>query len=163
MDGIVGDELGQPHPYGRQFGRSVLKLGLKIGPQRREIAALRALGAAQLQLCQRQLVFDFDAVEDPSRVLPRLVHQMDRAGADHGQHKKARRQQQDLADHASARGVRPHKFHGRAELKDPPAGNPPMPANAGHGRRVPGDWNFFGVVQPVGGWPARYCSSQWIW
>ena len=62
----------------------------------------------QLQLRERQLVFHFNGVENPARILPRPVHQMDRTGADEGQHDEARREQQDLSNRALALGVRRH-------------------------------------------------------
>ena len=108
LNRVVADQLAQSRQCRRELGSGFLEIGLKIRQQCREKTALRAFGAAQLQLGERYLVFDFNGVNDPARVLPRLVHQIDRAGADNRQHHEARRKQQDLADRAAARGVRPH-------------------------------------------------------
>jgi len=55
-------------------------------------------------LSQRYLALDLKRANDPARIVPRLVYQMNRAGADHGQHHKARDQQQDMPNRAAARG-----------------------------------------------------------
>ena len=81
---------------------------LEIRQRRRKITTLRAFGAAQLQLNERYLVFDFNGVDDPARILPRLVDQIDRTGADYSQHNDARRKQQDLSHRAPALDVRRH-------------------------------------------------------
>jgi hypothetical protein len=108
LNGVVADELAQPLQRRRQLGGGGFKVGLKIGQQSREIAALRAFRTAQLQLRERQLVFDFDGVKNPARVLTRPVYQIDRTGADDGQHHEPRREQQDLPDRAPALAVRRH-------------------------------------------------------
>ncbi len=50
LNGVVADKLAQPLQGRRQLGGGVFKIGLKIRQQSREIAALRAFGATQLQL-----------------------------------------------------------------------------------------------------------------
>ena len=50
LNGVVADKLAQPLQGRRQQGGGVFKIGLKIRQQSREIAALRAFGATQLQL-----------------------------------------------------------------------------------------------------------------
>ena len=86
----------------------MLKIGQKIRPQCREVAALRAFGTPQLQLDERYLVFNLNGVHNPARVLARLVHQMDRTGADGGQHQESRRKQQDVPHRALALGISGH-------------------------------------------------------
>ncbi len=108
LNGIVADKLAQPCLGWRELGRGLLKIGLKIRQQRRKIAALRAFGATQLQLNQRQLVFHFNGADNPARVLARPVHQMDRTGADDRQHHEARRKQDDLPNRAPTRCLRRH-------------------------------------------------------
>ena len=108
LNRIVADELAQPRQRRRQFGEGLLKIGLKIRPQCREVAALRAFGAPQLQLDERYLVFNLNGVHNPARVLARLVHQMDRTGADGGQHQEPRRKQQDVPHGALALGISGH-------------------------------------------------------
>ena len=86
----------------------MLKIGPKIRPQGREVATLRAFGPPQLQLDERYLVFNLKGVQNRARVLSRLVYQMDRSGADDGQHQEPRRKQQDVPDGALALGVSGH-------------------------------------------------------
>jgi hypothetical protein len=89
-------------------GCSFLEIGLKIGLQCQKETALRAFGPAQLQLREGYLIFGFNGVHNPARVIPRLVHQIDRTGADNSQHHEARRKQQDLAGRTPARGITRH-------------------------------------------------------
>jgi hypothetical protein len=108
LNRIVADELAQPRQRRRQFGEGLLKIGSKVRPQCREVAALCAFGAPQLQLDERYLVFDLKGAQNPARVLARQVHQMDRTGADGGQYQESRRKQQDVAHGALAPGISGH-------------------------------------------------------
>ena len=95
LERIVACKLAQPRQCRCKSRGSFLEIGLEIRQRRRKIATLRAFGAAQLQLNERYLVFDFNGVDDPARILPCLVDQIDRTGADNSQHNDARRKQQD--------------------------------------------------------------------
>ena len=63
MNRIVADELAQLRQRRRQFGSGLLKIGLEIRPQCREVAALGAFGTPQLQLDERYLVFNLQGVQ----------------------------------------------------------------------------------------------------
>ncbi len=53
LNGVVADKLDQPLQGRGEFGNGFLKIGLKIRPQRGNIATLRAFGAMKMELNER--------------------------------------------------------------------------------------------------------------
>ena len=133
-----------------------------------QIAARGAFGAADLQQQVRELAFDLDGVHHRGAVLARLVDQQDRGCADRRPAPEIPPQaagfatQRAGAERQASQMISRHEANG---IQAAPAESSPTP----HQRRsepIGSTWHrrFFGVgVSAVRGWPARYCSSQWIW
>ena len=106
---IVGCELRQPVDGGNGVCDGRFMVGQKLRPECEQVAARATFGAANLQQHGVDLVLHLYGMHHPAIVLTGLVDENDRGHADRDQHEKSRREQQDLADRAAARGVNGHK------------------------------------------------------
>ena len=98
--GIVADQPRQLVERRNDRRDGLVMIGLEFGALRQQVAAQGALGAPDFEQHGVDLVLHLDGVNHPFVVVARLVDEIDRAGADHGQHQKPRREQQDLPERA---------------------------------------------------------------
>ena len=131
------------------------------GPSGQQIAARGAFGAADFQQQRVDLVLHLDGVDHQPLSLRALLTSSTEATliATSTKNPAASSRIWPIARRRVASGI--------AEVMDKrnsqaPWWETPQCANAGQGP-VPGNAELFCGSQPAGGWPARYCSSQWMW
>jgi hypothetical protein len=106
---IVRGEALEPVELRLDGGERVLIFLQEFVARRQDIAACRTFGAADFEQQRVGLVLHLDRMDDPGAVVARLVDQQHRGGADHHQHQKSRRKQQDLQQRAPVPALRRHE------------------------------------------------------
>ena len=107
---IVGGEIAQFRHAGpdRRYGGVVF--GQKLRRPDQEISPCGTFGAPDIKQQCRDLVFDFDGVNDLAAVIARFVDKEHRRGRNRDKHQKSRSEQDDLPDCSFSHGFRRHEM-----------------------------------------------------
>ena len=96
--GVVDGQRPKPLETRSNLAGCLLERVAEFRPLRQQEATLRALRAPHLQLGERDFVLDLHAVQDPTRILARLVDEIDGGRADQGQNHQTCDQEHELAE-----------------------------------------------------------------